>query len=58
MERLVPLLLKARQDAAADVEHARVGDYDKVADLSKIPERATPALDFVAGFESTPRRAA
>lgn len=51
VERLVPLLLKARQDAAADVEHARVGDYDKVADLTKIPERTTPALDFVAGFE-------
>src|ERR1700753_441094 len=51
VERLVPLLLKARQDAAADVEHARVGDYEKIADLTKIPERTTPALDFVAGFE-------
>ncbi|WP_213740407.1 DUF6538 domain-containing protein [Bradyrhizobium sp. dw_411] len=51
VERLVPLLIQARREAASDVEHARVGDYDRIADLTKIPERTTPALDFVAGFE-------
>jgi integrase len=51
VERLVPLLIQARREAVADVEHARTGDYDKIADLSRIPERTTPALDFVAGFE-------
>ena len=51
IERLVPLLVKARREAAQDVEHARVGEYEKIADLTKIPERTTPALDFVAAFE-------
>jgi site-specific recombinase XerD len=51
VERLVPLLVQARREAVSDVEHARVGEYDKVADLSKIPARTTPALDFVAAFE-------
>jgi integrase len=51
VRRLVPLLTRARKEAAQDVEHARVGDYDKIADLTKIPPRATPALDFVAAFE-------
>lgn len=51
VERLVPLLIQARREAAADVEHARVGEYDKIADLTKIPERTTPALDFLAAFE-------
>ena len=51
IERLVPLLVRARKEAAQDVEHARVGDYEKIADLTKIPPRATPALDFIATFE-------
>ncbi|GAA0005879.1 hypothetical protein BRDID11002_58830 [Bradyrhizobium diazoefficiens] len=51
VERLVPLLVKARREATLDVEHARTGDYEKVADLSKVPPRTTPALDFVDGFE-------
>jgi hypothetical protein len=49
--RLVPLLVQARREAVSDVEHARVGEYDKITDLSNIPERTTPALDFVAAFE-------
>ncbi|WP_130584089.1 hypothetical protein [Bradyrhizobium sp. Leo170] len=51
VERLVPLLVQARREAASDVEHARVGEYEKITDLSKIPARSTPALDFVAAFE-------
>lgn len=51
VERLVPLLVQARREAVSDVEHARVGEYGKVADLSKIPARTTPALDFLASFE-------
>ena len=51
VERLVPLLVQARREAASDVEHARVGEYDKIADLAKIPERTTPALDFMKSFE-------
>ncbi len=51
IERLVPLLVRARKEAAQDVEHARVGDYEKIADLTKIPPRATPALDFLKVFE-------
>jgi site-specific recombinase XerD len=51
VERLVPLLVKARKDAAQDVEHARAGEYEKIADLSKIPPRTTPALDFLRTFE-------
>ena len=42
VERLVPLLVQARREAVSDIEHARVGQYDKVADLSKIPARTTP----------------
>jgi site-specific recombinase XerD len=49
--RLVPLLIQARREAASDVEHARVGGYEKIADLTKIPARTTPALDFVSSFE-------
>jgi hypothetical protein len=51
VERLVPLLIQARREAASDVEHARVGEYDKIADLTKIPERTMPALDFMKSFE-------
>ena len=51
VERLVPLLIQARREAASDVEHARVGEYEKIADLTKIPERTTPALDFMKAFE-------
>lgn len=51
VERLVPLLIQARREAASDVEHARVGEYEKIADLTKIPERTTPALDFMKSFE-------
>jgi integrase len=51
VERLVPLLIQARRGAASDVEHARVGEYDKIANLAKIPERTTPALDFMKSFE-------
>jgi integrase len=51
VERLVPLLVRARREAVSDVEHARAGEYDKVADLSKIPARTVPALDFIAAFE-------
>ena len=51
VERLVPLLIQARHEAASDVERARVGEYDKITDLTKIPARTTPALDFVAAFE-------
>jgi integrase len=49
--RLVPLLVQARREAVSDVEHARVGEYDKVTDLSKVPARTTPALDFITSFE-------
>lgn len=51
LDRLKPLLLKARADAARDVEHARLGEYDRVTDLSKMPARTTPVLDFLAAFE-------
>ncbi|MCK1667965.1 DUF6538 domain-containing protein [Bradyrhizobium sp. 153] len=51
VERLVPLLAKARKDGAQDVEYARLGEHEKIADLSKIPPRTTPALDFVRAFE-------
>jgi hypothetical protein len=51
VERLVRLLVKARKEAVLDVEHARAGEYEKVADLSKVPPRTTPALDFIDGFE-------
>ncbi|UPJ28962.1 DUF6538 domain-containing protein [Bradyrhizobium sp. CW1] len=51
VERLVPLLMRARKEAASDVEYARLGEYDKITDLTKIPERTTPALDFLAAFQ-------
>jgi hypothetical protein len=51
IERLEPLLVRARNDAARDVELARAGDYEKIADLTKIPPRTTPALDFMKAFE-------
>ena len=51
VERLVPLLIQARREAVSDVEHARIGEYEKIADLTKIPERTTPALDFMKSFE-------
>jgi site-specific recombinase XerD len=51
VERLVPLLVQARRNAVSDVEHARVGEYDQISDLTKIPARTTPALDFVTSFE-------
>jgi hypothetical protein len=51
IERLVPLLIQARREAAADVEHVRVGEFEKTADLTKLPKRTTPALDFLAAFE-------
>jgi site-specific recombinase XerD len=51
IDRLVPLLVRARREAASDIEHARVGEYDKVTDLTKLPARTTPALDFVTAFE-------
>jgi hypothetical protein len=51
VERLMPLLAKARTEAASDVEYARDGKYEKIADLTKIPPRAAPALDFVKAFE-------
>jgi hypothetical protein len=51
IERLVPLLIKARKEAAQDVEHARAGEYEKLADLSRAPSRTTPALDLIDGFE-------
>ena len=49
--RLMPLLLQARREAVSDVEHARIGEYDKIANLANIPTRTTPALDFIAAFE-------
>lgn len=51
VERLVPLLIRARREAAADVEHARVGEFHELADLDQFPKRTTPALDFHAAFE-------
>ncbi|MHC2624005.1 hypothetical protein ACVIW2_006037 [Bradyrhizobium huanghuaihaiense] len=51
IERLVPLLVQARREAAADVEHVRVGEFEKIADLTRLPKRTTPALDFLAAFE-------
>jgi hypothetical protein len=51
IERLMPLLVQARREAVSDVEHARVGEYDKITDLTKIPARTTPALDFIKSFE-------
>ncbi|MET4322581.1 DUF6538 domain-containing protein [Bradyrhizobium sp. RT5a] len=51
VERLVPLLVRARKEAARDVEHARAGEYDKVVDLSRVPPRTTPVLDFIDAFE-------
>lgn len=51
VERLVPLLVQARREAAADVEHIRIGEFKKIADLTQFPERTTPALDFIAAFE-------
>lgn len=49
--RLMPLLVQARRQAVSDVEYARVGEYDKIANLANIPARTTPALDFIASFE-------
>jgi site-specific recombinase XerD len=51
VERLKPLLIQARKEAIEDVEHARAGEYKKIADLSVIPPRTTPALDFIRAFE-------
>jgi integrase len=51
VERLKPLLIQARKEAIEDVEHARAGEYKKIADLSVIPLRTTPALDFIRAFE-------
>jgi integrase len=51
IERLKPLLIQARKEAIEDVEHARAGEYKKIADLSSIPPRTTPALDFIKAFE-------
>jgi hypothetical protein len=51
IERLKPLLVQARREAIEDVEHARAGEYKKIADLSSIPPRTTPALDFIKAFE-------
>jgi integrase len=51
IERLKPLLVRARNDATRDVELARAGDYEKIADLTKMPPRTTPALDFMRAFE-------
>ena len=51
VERLKPLLIQARKEAIEDVEHARAGEYKKIADLSVIPPRTTPALDFIKAFE-------
>jgi integrase len=51
IERLKPLLVQARKEAIADVEHARDGEYEKISDLTKIPPRTAPALDFVKAFE-------
>jgi hypothetical protein len=41
IERLKPLLVQARKEAIADVEHARAGEYRKIADLSSIPSPNT-----------------
>lgn len=54
--RLMPLLVQARREAVSDVEHARVGEYDKIANLANIPARTTPALDFIAAFEEYARK--
>lgn len=51
VERLVPLLIQARREAAADVEHVRAGEFEKIADLTKFPKRTTPSLDFLTAFE-------
>ncbi|PZA10763.1 hypothetical protein DNX69_15560 [Rhodopseudomonas palustris] len=51
VERLKPLLEKARGDAVKDLQHARLGEYDQIADLTKIPSRTTPALDLIRAFE-------
>lgn len=51
VERLVPLLIQARREAASDVEHVRAGEFEKIADLTKFPKRTTPSLDFLTAFE-------
>jgi integrase len=51
VERLKPLLIQAKRGAAADVEHARAGEYEKIADITRIPPRTAPALDFRKAFE-------
>ncbi|WP_027572896.1 DUF6538 domain-containing protein [Bradyrhizobium sp. WSM1743] len=39
--RLMPLLVQPRREAVSDVEHARVGEYDKIANLVNIRNRET-----------------
>ena len=51
IERLKPILLRARIDATKDVEPALAGDYRPSPELEGIPRRTTPALDFVRAFE-------
>ncbi len=51
IERLKPLLLRARNEATKDVERARAGDYQPSRDLEGLPRRTTPGLDFVRAFE-------
>ncbi|OSJ32167.1 hypothetical protein BSZ19_20240 [Bradyrhizobium japonicum] len=52
IELLKPLLVRARNEATKDVERARSGDYALSADLRGVPQRTTPALDFVREFEN------
>jgi integrase len=51
IERLKPLLIRARNEATKDVERALTGDYRPSPELEGIPRRTTPALDFISAFE-------
>ncbi|WMT76319.1 DUF6538 domain-containing protein [Bradyrhizobium sp. Ash2021] len=51
IERLKPLLVRARNEATKDVERALAGDYRPSPELEGAPRRTTPALDFIRAFE-------
>ncbi|MDP3074883.1 DUF6538 domain-containing protein [Bradyrhizobium sp.] len=51
VERLKPLLLRARNEATKDVERALAGDYRPSPEVEGAPQRTTPALDFITKFE-------
>ena len=51
IERLKPLLIRARNEATKDVERALAGDYRPSLELEGAPRGTTPALDFIRSFE-------